>query len=161
MNAGSFRYLFGYHFAENRKIWDGVSTLTPEQFSQPVDYSHGSVRDQLIHLIDVEDIWISELRNGQTSDLPTASDDWAAIRLYWDTVEQHTRDYLDYLQDADLFTKPITEPEDDRDLMVWQVLLHVINHSTDHRAQLLRALHDLGVDTKSQDFIFYVYDHPA
>jgi uncharacterized damage-inducible protein DinB len=59
-----------------------------------------------------------------------------------------------------LFAKPIQEPEEDKELTVWQVLLHVANHATDHRAQLLRSLHDLGVETKSQDYIFYVYENP-
>jgi uncharacterized damage-inducible protein DinB len=67
--------------------------------------------------------------------------------------------YLAQLQDDTLWKKPIKEPEEDRDLMVWQVLLHVINHGTDHRAQILRLLHDLGIQTTSQDYIFYVYDH--
>ena len=58
-----------------------------------------------------------------------------------------------------LFDKPIEEPEEDKDLIVWQVLLHVANHGTDHRAQLLRVLNDLGVKTTSQDYIFYVYDN--
>jgi uncharacterized damage-inducible protein DinB len=69
------------------------------------------------------------------------------------------RHYLDELRDDMLFDKPIEEPEEDKDLIVWQVLLHVVNHGTDHRAQLLRLLHDLGVKTTSQDYIFYVYDH--
>ena len=56
---------------------------------------------------------------------------------------------------------PITEPDEDRALIVWQVLLHVVNHGTDHRAQLLRRLNDLGVETTSQDYIFYVYAHNA
>jgi len=43
-------------------------------------------------------------------------------------------------------------------IRIGQVLLHVVNHATDHRAQLLRVLHDLGVKTTSQDHIFYVYD---
>ncbi|HBY98528.1 MAG TPA: hypothetical protein DEP84_32055 [Chloroflexi bacterium] len=43
--------------------------------------------------------------------------------------------------------------------MLWQVLLHVANHSTDHRAQLLQLLNDLGAKTPSQDYIFYVYEH--
>jgi uncharacterized damage-inducible protein DinB len=30
---------------------------------------------------------------------------------------------------------------------------------TDHRAQLLRLLNDLGVETTSQDYIFFVYDN--
>jgi uncharacterized damage-inducible protein DinB len=57
-----------------------------------------------------------------------------------------------------LFEKPIQEPIEDRNLAVWQVLIHVINHGTDHRAQILRILHDLGVKTTSQDYVFYVYD---
>ena len=69
------------------------------------------------------------------------------------------RDYLAALRDDMLFDKPIEEPEEDRDLIVWQVLLHVANHATDHRAQLLRVLHDLGVETTYQDYIFYVYGH--
>ena len=69
------------------------------------------------------------------------------------------RDYLTELRDDMLFDKPIEEPEDDKDLIVWQVLLHVVNHGTDHRTQLLRLLNDLGVKTESQDYIFYVYEN--
>ncbi len=69
------------------------------------------------------------------------------------------RAYLAELQDDMLFDKPIEEPEEDKDLIVWQVLLHVANHGTDHRAQVLRLLNDLGVKTTYQDYIFYVYEH--
>ena len=68
------------------------------------------------------------------------------------------RAYLATLRDEMLFKKPFPDGED-KDLILWQVLLHVVNHGTDHRAQVLRILHDLGVKTVSQDFIFYVYDH--
>jgi uncharacterized damage-inducible protein DinB len=68
------------------------------------------------------------------------------------------RDYLDNLEDDMLSDKPFVDDED-KDLIVWQVLLHVVNHGTDHRAQLLRSLNDLGLKTTSQDFIFYVYDN--
>jgi len=75
------------------------------------------------------------------------------------SFQQSMRDYLADMQDEMLFEKPIKEPEEDKDLMVWQVLLHVVNHGTDHRAQILRVLNDLGVKTTSQDYIFYVYDN--
>jgi uncharacterized damage-inducible protein DinB len=164
LNADAFRHFYNYHFAENRKTLEYVASLTFEQFIQKVDYSRGSVREQLAHLIDAEDVWISELRGAQPSEpLPetTDVDDRDAIRALWDVVEQNTRAYLANLEDDFLFTKPITDPEEDKDLVVWQVLLHVVNHATDHRAQLLRALYDLGVDTKSQDYIFYVYENPV
>jgi uncharacterized damage-inducible protein DinB len=164
MNADAFRYLYDYHFSENRRTWDEyVTPLSAEQFTQKVGYSHGSVREQVIHLMDVDELWFSELRGIQPAEpLPAASvDDRETIRSRWDGVEQMMREYLGKLRDEMLFAKPIKEPEEDKDLIVWQVLLHVVNHGTDHRAQLLRVIHDLGVKTISQDFIFYVYDHPA
>jgi uncharacterized damage-inducible protein DinB len=162
MNANAFRHFYDYHFTENRKIWDSyVTPLSPEQFTQDVDYSHGSVRDQIVHLMSVDDAWFSELRGVEPSEpFPPANfDDRKIIRAHWDNVEQSMRDYLAELRDDMLFDKPIEEPEEDKDLIVWQVLLHVANHGTDHRAQLLRLLNDLGVKTTSQDYIFYVYDN--
>lgn len=161
MDANAFHHFYNYHFAENRKLWEHAASLSFEQFTQPVDYSRGSVREQIVHLIEAEDVWFSELRDAQPSEqLPsTSSDDRDVIRAYWDNVEENIRAYLSNLRDEMLFTKPIKEPEDDKDLIVWQVLLHVVNHGTDHRAQLLRVLNDLGVETTSQDYIFYVYEN--
>jgi uncharacterized damage-inducible protein DinB len=162
MNAEAFHYIYDYHFAENRVIWDKVlSSVTYVQFIQDSDYAHGSLRDQIIHLMDVDDVWFSQLRRVKPSEPfePADFDDRDDLRAHWDRVEQGMRAYLAALQDEMLFARPIEEPEEDRDLLVWQVLLHVVNHGTDHRSQILRSLHDLGVETSSQDFIFYVYDH--
>jgi uncharacterized damage-inducible protein DinB len=161
MDANAFRQFYEYHFAENRKIWDScISSLSWEQFTQSVNYSHGSVRNQLVHIMSADNSWFSELRGAaMPQPFPAAeADDREAIRLHWDGVEQSMRTYLAVLRDERLFEKPFPEGED-KDLILWQVLLHVVNHGTDHRAQLLRALNDLGVKTAPQDFIFYVYDH--
>ena len=161
MNANAFRHFYDYHFAENRKVWSYVTPLSYEQFTQAVDYSHGSVRNQIVHLISVDDIWFSPLRGLEVPEWldPADFDDRKNIRAHWDRVEQNMRDYLAKLRDELLFEKPFADGED-KDLILWQVLLHVANHGTDHRAQLLRLLNDLGVETRSQDYIFYVYDHP-
>jgi uncharacterized damage-inducible protein DinB len=162
MNANAFRHFYDYHFTENRKIWDSYTTqLSHEQFTQTVDYSHGSVRDQIVHLISADDTWFSELRGVEPLEPfpPAAFDDLESLRAHWDRVEQRMREYLTELRDDMLFDTPIKEPEEDKDLIVWQVLLHVVNHGTDHRAQLLRLLNDLGVKTSYQDYIFYVYVH--
>lgn len=159
MNANAFRHFYAYHFTENRKLWDRyVAPLSHEQFTQAVGYSHGSVRDQIVHLLRVDEIWFSELRGVEPSE-PCNFDDRKIIRAHWDSVEQSMRAYLAELRDEMLFDKPIEEPEEDKELIVWQVLLHVVNHGTDHRAQLLRLLNDLGVKTTSQDYIFYAYEN--
>ncbi|NOK76649.1 MAG: hypothetical protein GFH26_640175n158 [Chloroflexi bacterium AL-N15] len=159
MNAHAFRHFYDYHFTENRNVWDSyVMTLSQEQFTQVVNYSHGSVRDQIVHLMSVDDTWFSGLRGATIPEPldPAAFDDRNIVRAHWDKIEQTMRDYLATLRDDMLCDKPLEG--EDQDLVLWQVLLHVVNHGTDHRAQLLRLLHDLGVRTTSQDYIFYVYD---
>ena len=163
MNADAFRHFFAYHFSENRNIWDEyVPQLSDEQFTQNVGYSHGSVRNQIVHLMSVDEAWFSGLRGVELPDGPDPASlvDRSRIREHWDGVEQPMRDYLAGLRDDMLFEKPFAEGED-KDLIVWQVLLQVANHGTDHRAQLLRLLNDLGIKTVSQDYIFYAYDHPV
>ncbi len=162
MNANAFRHFYGYHFSENRKIWDTyITSLSPEQLTQKVGYSVGSVRDQIVHLISADDTWFSALRGVEIPRAlnPVHFPNRDIIRAHWDNVEQNMRAYLAALRDDMLFEKPFSEGED-KELFLWQVLLHVVNHGTDHRAQLLRLLNDLGVKTTSQDYIFYVYDNP-
>ncbi len=160
MNADAFRQLYDYHFAENRKLWDAwIASLPEEQFTRRVDYSIGSVRNHIVHLMSVDDTWFSGLR-GETIPEPLNPadfDDRAAIRARWDQVEHKMRAYLAALRDDQLFEKPFPEGED-QDLILWQVLLHVVNHGTDHRAQVLRLLNDLGFKTGPQDYVFYLYD---
>jgi uncharacterized damage-inducible protein DinB len=161
MNANAFRHFYDYHFAENRKIWDTVITsLSHEQFTQPVGYSHGSVRDQIVHLISVDDTWFSALQGLEIPEPlhPANFDDLKIIRAHWDIVEKNMRNYLAKLRDDMLSEKPFADGED-KDLILWQVLLHIGNHGTDHRAQLIRILSDLGIKTASQDYIFYVYEN--
>ena len=111
--------------------------------------------------MNVDEAWFSELQGVPPSEpLPPANgDDRQILRAHWDRVEQDMREYLAELRDEMLFEKPIKEPEEDKDLIVWQVLLHVANHGTDHRAQILRSLNDMGLETPPQDYIFYVYEH--
>jgi uncharacterized damage-inducible protein DinB len=160
MDANAFRHFYDYHFAENRKIWESyITPLSHQQFTQPVDYSHGSVRDQIVHLMSADDTWFSGLRGIEIPEPlnPTDFQNRESIRAHWDNVEQNMRDYLAKLRDDMLFDSPLDG--EDKDLILWQVLLHVANHGTDHRAQLLRIINDLGIETTSQDYIFYVYDN--
>lgn len=162
MFAKALATLFDYHFAENRAMWETyILPLTDEQFTQDFNYSHGSIRNQIVHLISVDDTWFSPLRG---LDVPEPLDPATLtsrdqIRQRWDLVEESMRGYLADLSEEILFSRPFPEGEDE-DLFTWQVMMQVINHGTDHRAQIRCALHDLGVKTMSQDYIFYAYEFP-
>ena len=98
MNADAFRHFYGYHFSENRKLWDSyITSLSQEQFTQDVGYSIGSVRNQIVHLMSVDDAWFSGLRGVEIPESldPADFEDRKVIRAHWDTVEQNMRDYLE------------------------------------------------------------------
>ena len=159
MNANAFRQLYDYHFSENHKLLDGYAVqLSWEQIIQPIAYSHGSIRNQLVHMMHADEAWFSDLRGDAFPEQKQPEDfnDLQSIRTEWETVERKMREYLAGLQDERLMDKPLSG--EDKDLFLWQVLIHVANHGTDHRAQTLRILHDMGVETSYQDFIFYVFE---
>jgi len=161
MNADDFRSFYEYHFSENRKLWDSyITSLSQEQFTQPSSYSQGSVRNQIVHVMNVDNAWFGDLRGHQNAPElnPPDTTDRDIIRAYGDTVEARMRDYLAGLSDKMLSSKPLQG--EDANLVLWQVLLHVANHATDHRAQMLRQMNDLGIKTGPQDYVFYLYDHP-
>ncbi|MDJ0756394.1 MAG: DinB family protein [Ardenticatenaceae bacterium] len=162
MNADALRHFYDYHFSENRNLWKSyIMQISQEQFTRDADYSHGSIRDQIFHLISVDDTWFSDLRGVALPEPLDPADfpNLESIRAHWDTVEKKMRGYLAELRDDMLADKPLSG--EDENLALWQILLHVVNHGTDHRAQILRLLNDLGVKTVSQDYIFYVYEHPV
>jgi len=160
MDTRAFRHLYAYHFSENHAVLRDAGALTLEQFTQPLAYSIGAVRDQLVHLMWVDDVWFSGLRGAPLPDAFDPGDfpDLPAVRIRWERIEQEQREYLAQLRDDMLWQKPFAEGED-KDLITWQVLLQVLNHGTDHRAQILRQLHDFGVKTVSQDYVFFAYEH--
>ncbi len=44
----------------------------------------------------------------------------------------------------------------------WEVLLHLANHATDHRSQILAMLHQqFGIHTVEQDMIFFLWGEDA
>jgi uncharacterized damage-inducible protein DinB len=110
--------------------------------------------------MSAEWIWFSRLRgNSPTAmlspaDYPTRD----AIRAKWDTIESEVRAYLASLSEADLlrpFDYALTNGTPDSQTVA-DILLHVANHGTDHRAQLLAQAHALGGQTIAQDYLFYL-----
>ena len=152
MNAENFRHAFDYHFTFSRLIWDkSITTLSDGQFLQDLPYSIGSIRNQTVHMMSVDQRWFSGLRGVDVTDHldPISFTDRESVRSRWDSIEAVIREYLNGLIDDDL-QKPFNQ------FQIWQVLLHVINHGTDHRAQVLAMLNSLGAPSFPQDYIYFV-----
>jgi len=163
MNADDLRRLFAYHFALHRRIWECIDHLTDEQFVAPVNYSLGSVRNHMVHLASVEQRWLARVAGTPLPDRLNYNDypTRAAARAKWGEIEAHFKAFLDGLTDADLHrpvTFPISRRPEPVTNTVWEILLHVVNHGTDHRAQILPILHRAGAPTLEQDFMLYLWE---
>lgn len=152
MTPDDFRRLYDYHFALNHRLWErGIAPLSAEQFRRPLAYSVGSVRNQVVHMLNIEDRWFCGLRGLPVPGIlnPVHFGTAAKVRARWDAVESDMRAYLVGLTDEDM-RRLITE-----EMAGWEVLWHVLNHGTDHRAQTLAMLNQLGMATFPQDYALY------
>jgi uncharacterized damage-inducible protein DinB len=151
--------MWDYNYWGHHKMWDWVMAISEEDFRRPVDYSLGSVHAQVVHVMWAEDLWFSRIHQ---LPLPTYTpDDFPTrdvIRAHWDGVEQRWRKYLVQLTPEDLTRtyEYTTSSGETFSRVLGHNLLHIVNHGTDHRAQIFRLLHDYGVNTDAQDFEYYL-----
>jgi len=153
MDINHLRHLYEYHFRLNRKFWNFcVENLEWNQFLEKTGISVDTIRNQFVHLLDVDERWFKGFKGrpdpGSTD--PTQYDNLEKIRMKWDQVEVEMKEILNGLTDEDL------ELTYYQDLQKWHVLSHVVNHGTSHRAQIGAMLRQLGLKPPPQDYIFYV-----
>ena len=166
MNAAYFRRMIDYTYWEHRQVWSCIAELSDEQFRRPFDYSIGSVYEQVVHTMGAEWLWLQRVRGEQTdpflspADFPTRE----KVRVRWDQVEAGWREFVGALTDDQLeqtIEYVSVNGVVKRSQPLWEGLAQLVNHATDHRAQTLALIHQVGGKTLAQDFIFYTWEYPA
>lgn len=154
--------LYNYNYAVHSNVWDCIDHITDEQFVQDVNYSLGSIRNHYVHLINVDSRWMSRMQGTPLPDRVLESDftTKALTRARWEQVASNMLQFVGTLREDDL------DRVIDYDLPhrggwkhdpMWQILVHVVNHGSDHRAQILPILHGLGAPTLEQDLMIYLW----
>lgn len=152
--------LFDYMYWANCQMWQCVTTLDDKQRHTPLEYSIGSIHLQLVHMVSVENMWINYLWHGEVEVLnETYFKTIDQLREEWDALESEMRDYLTTLSDDDLNHDIDTSFFNLPTLKLGDILLQLINHATDHRAQILAGVHRLGGQTVAQDYVRYLVDN--
>jgi len=155
LHASDLEVLFDYSYSATRIILDAAQRLTDEQWSAqpPLDGSQ-SLQDTLVHALDCELGWRDNLRAGQSdaspeldpADFPNA----AALADAWREDERIMRAWLAMLDDHTVNAATYIPH-----LRLWQCLVHVVNHSTQHRSEAAMILTHFGQSPGDLDFTFY------
>ncbi|HCR71335.1 MAG TPA: hypothetical protein DIW23_07830 [Anaerolineae bacterium] len=144
-----------YHIETTRRVWDSIEQITEEQFLANSIYSHGSIRNLMVHLTSVERRWLAGLKNGE--DVPhLKQENYDSIAKAREIFEVINKDLGDYV--INLAEEKLNQPIEKLSEPTWQILLHLVNHGTDHRAIVLHKLTELGAPTFEQDFILWLWN---
>lgn len=163
MRADFIQILLDYNYGAHRQLWDCILCLTDVQFRQEVDYSIGSVRNHMVHLVNTDARWLARLQNTSLPERLNQTDYLTreSVRQKWNVVEAAVLAYGEQLRDDELeqivhYDMPHRGglKHDPR----WQILVHMVNHGTDHRAQVLPILHRMGAPTFEQDLMIYSWN---
>ena len=162
MKLGEIKSIFDYNFWAFDRVWGCISQISDAQFVEEIDYSTGSIRNIIVHIMSGNRVWMSALRGIEfpprlaLEDFDTHS----KTKARWDDLQIEFLDHLDGLNqeqldgiiDWELLSQGLKSSS-----LRWEILLHLANHATDHRAQILALLHHhFHIKTVEQDMIIYL-----
>jgi uncharacterized damage-inducible protein DinB len=149
-----------YNLWANQQIITAVNQLPAEKQQQEVISSFKTIHSTLLHMWNAESVWYQRMKlqerivmpidhfRGDTAELGQLLlqqsklwSEWAAVAS--EAALDHVFQY--YNSKKEYFKQP-----------VWQVMMHVFNHGTYHRGQLVTMLRQLGMEKIPQtDFIIF------
>lgn len=163
MNSEAARELFAYNYWRNQKILTQAALIQPWQFDAPTTYSFVSLRGTLVHMFGAEWLWYQRLHEGVSPTAMPGKDEFPTLQSIvdrWADLETQWRGWANTLTDADLKgTRTYTLMGSQRPTVtdvLWATLAHVVNHGTQHCAELAQMLTDYGQSPGNIDLIYYL-----
>ncbi len=155
MTTAEIRTHLKYSTWASQRVFEAAKKLNPDDLTRSVGISHESILGTLSHIHFADRIWYSRVVDPnepviRESDLATLEKEWPAILQKWE-------DWAEGLQDADLGRMvPCKSPEG----VLYQVaaeraVLHLVNHDTLHRGQVMGMIRQLGIAPPATDLMMY------
>ena len=151
--------LYNFNRWANARMRAAVAPLTPEQFTQDMKSSFSSVRDTLVHVMASEWVWLTRWLGSSPTSIPEA---WTAFQFdditkEWAAIEAAQKAFVDGLDDAglDRVVSYHNFKGEDQAGALWQLMRHMVNHSTYHRGQITTMLRQQGHDAVATDLVLY------
>lgn len=136
------------------------SRLTPDQLDSELGASHSSILRTFRHCHDGERVWLQRLVEAKNERLPPGPAPEHSFEFLvqdWPKIWRGYRQWLESASEADLtFVLPTLLPNDAcLRFTRWQIILHVVNHSTFHRGQIVSMLRTFGLPLSATDITSY------
>ncbi|HWI91916.1 MAG TPA: DinB family protein [Flavisolibacter sp.] len=152
--------LSAYNIWANQALLDTIIRLSEEEQKQELPSSFKSLYATVLHMLDAENIWWQRMKLQEritrpsenfTGDMKEAANSLLNQNRQWNewinSANEHQLNHVFHYQNTkkEQFKQPI-----------YQMLLHMLNHGTYHRGQLVNMLRQLGVEkVPATDFIVW------
>lgn len=157
--ADEIRDLYAYNRWANNRILEASAQLDDEEFIRNMNSSFPSVGQTLAHLVEVDWVWLSRWTGSSPAEVPNSWDlsSLPKIRRQWEAIEDDRSAFLAGLSAEDVLGQVSYKatPELEYRAPLWQLLRHVVNHSTYHRGQLTTMIRQLGREPISTDLVLF------
>lgn len=160
MQIEDIQFFYEYNYWANDKILAAAGMLTEERFLAPRPYSHGGVRDTLAHILSAEWIWRVRCEEQVFPTAALRADDFpslATLQQRWQQEEERMRGYLDGLSNKALYgmVRYKTTGGEPHENVLWHLLVHVVNHGTEHRSTVASYLTEDGQSPGDLDMVYF------
>ncbi len=161
MDLERLQTLYRYNRWANARILTAAASLSADDLLRDLGGSHRSVRDTLVHLMGAEWIWLRRWKGTSPKALLPAADFpmLEHIRARWDEVERELAEFTAALTKESLGRSIgyVNSRGETWTYTLWQMMQHVVNHSTYHRGQVATMLRQLGAEAPATDLLVF-YD---
>jgi uncharacterized damage-inducible protein DinB len=154
------RGLYDYNEWANNHALEAASALTEEEFSRKLGASFESVEGNLAHIMGAQVIWLERWTDGanqrpvlefqKTRGLSTIREAFAQSHH---GLCAFVASLTDGQLDETLAYKDSAGRPHER--VMWQLMAHVVNHGTHHRAETAMAMAALGKPMRELDYTFF------
>jgi len=140
----------------SRQLMEAAVSLPLEEANRDLRTSYQSIAGTLAHIYKADRIWLDRIHARQTFQF---SDDFSldALVTEWPALHASWREWAAGLDD-DGFQRVAAYrllSGDPGESPLWQIVLHVVNHASYHRGQIVTMLRQLGRTPPSTDLIRY------
>lgn len=165
LSTSAIQHHIEYNVWATLQLLNAAAELEPNELTRDFGTADKSVLGTLVHIFRAERIWLARLQQRvsgvawsrpEDEQLPTLETEWPRLQNAWRSwasglSDAETERVLSY---TDLRGNPWAQP-------VWQLALHVVNHSTHHRGQVSGFLRALGKSPPQLDFIRFVRQYES
>ena len=159
MNLAAVKFLFAYNDWANQRILTQAAKLQPQELRAENSLGWGSFLGGLVHIMVAESLWISRLFDEPVLGgfEPTNFTDVTTLQTRWAQEQSRLSRSLAALSEGDL-ARVYRRERAGKTLTIhlWQALLHLINHGTQHRAECAAILTGFGHSPGNLDLTVYI-----